>query len=665
MLGSRRKLSVVIPVFLATTALALPAASRATDSTWRPIAPESGYVSMVVADPRSGQVFAATSRSGIYRSDDRGATWQTSGQGLSGDGVTLLRAAPGAVYAIVNSRLYRTAEGGTSWIATGLTEPPADLALAPSAPEILYVLVPGPRLLRSDDGGVHWTATGGFLPPDVDRLAVDPGDPNHLYASTSAGPFWASLDGGVHWSRAGALPPDEFHHDLVASPAVPATLYIVANGKLLRSRDHGAHWRRIDLTFPAALTFPAGGGVFSIAVLAFPTPRLYAAVGRSRVGLPTRGLLYVSPDEGGSWRLLERSQALHSVAVDPARPRRIYLGAEEQGVLWSRDTGAHWTPGAGLRDVLGLDVAVDPVTPGRLYLSTALGLSTTADGGITWTSLPITPPAFPYRPYRVTPDPKTAGALYVVSGSTDSPSTPSLYRSYDYGASLAPVGGLPAGLDIEEVAIDPVDPRHQFAVGFDSLTACNSFDCVIYPHFQAFSSADGGATWRSFVEPLVGPKDEGLFTGVRIDPLDSRNVYLIGGKSFRSTDRGSSWVPVSLGTSPVRDLVFDPFAEHVLYAAAPTLWKSLDLGLTWAPLTGLPVGVLRLVADRKTPGTLYATTAGSGVWVTTDGGASWAPLGSGLPSLPVQALAADPLEAGHLFATTFGYGGLYVLGVSP
>jgi photosystem II stability/assembly factor-like uncharacterized protein len=634
---------------------ALSAAPGAVTTDWRPIAPQSGYVPSVVADPQSGQVFAVTNESGVYRSDDRGVTWRTSNQGLPPERVTLLRAAPGAVYAIVNARLYRTTEGGTSWVATGLAESLFGLALAPSAPETLYALVQGPRILRSDDGGVDWEETGGFLEQQFDQLAVDPGDPNRLYASTSGGPFWTSLDGGAHWTQVGTLPPDQYHHDLITSPSVPATLYIVAGGKLQRSRDHGAHWSRIDSTFPS------DGGVLSVAALAFPTPRLYATVGRFPVGRPTLGLLYVSPDEGATWRLLKRSSALHSVAVDPARPRRIYLGTEQQGVLWSGDAGARWTQGNGLRDIAGLDVAVDPVTPGRLYLSTTLGLSTTADGGATWRSLPLAPP---FYPYRVTPDPQTAGTLYVLPRSSGPPIA-SLYRSHDFGATLEPVN-LPAGLNLEEVAIDPEDPRHQLAVGAAPHVVCNSFDCISCPHYQAFSSTDGGATWASFVDTLVGAEDFGIFTGVRIDPLDSRNIGLIGGQSFLSLDRGSSWVSLQFSSGPlVKDLVFDPFQEKVLYAAAPTLWKSLDGGLTWARLTGLPLGVLRLAADRKTPGTLYAAVAGLGVWVTTDSGVHWAPLGAGLPNLPVRALVADPSRAGHLFATTLGYGGLYVHDANP
>lgn len=94
---------------------------------------------------------------------------------------------------------------------------------------------------------------------------------------------------------------------------------------------------------------------------------------------------------------------------------------------------------------------------------------------------------------------------------------------------------------------------------------------------------------------------------------------------------------------------------HSLQASfgARTLWKSVDDGATWAAVEDSPLGWLTVVvADPKTPGTLYAAAVDGGVFKSMDGGATWANAGKGLSPQSVQALAIDPNNPRTLFATT-------------
>ena len=54
------------------------------------------------------------------------------------------------------------------------------------------------------------------------------------------------------------------------------------------------------------------------------------------------------------------------------------------------------------------------------------------------------------------------------------------------------------------------------------------------------------------------------------------------------------------------------------------------------------------------PGTVYAGTEGEGMFKTTDGGGSWAPMNSGLPAGDVElfALAIDPTSPRTIYAGT-------------
>src|SRR5438093_7069568 len=58
---------------------------------------------------------------------------------------------------------------------------------------------------------------------------------------------------------------------------------------------------------------------------------------------------------------------------------------------------------------------------------------------------------------------------------------------------------------------------------------------------------------------------------------------------------------------------------------------------------------LALAIDPLTPATLYAGSSGGGVFKTTNGGASWTAMNSGLTNGTIQALAIDPLTPATLY----------------
>lgn len=59
-----------------------------------------------------------------------------------------------------------------------------------------------------------------------------------------------------------------------------------------------------------------------------------------------------------------------------------------------------------------------------------------------------------------------------------------------------------------------------------------------------------------------------------------------------------------------------------------------------------------LVLDPVDPEILYAATLQQGVFKTADGGATWAPLGTGLEGLTPRFLVIDPRSRDTLYAGT-------------
>jgi len=83
----------------------------------------------------------------------------------------------------------------------------------------------------------------------------------------------------------------------------------------------------------------------------------------------------------------------------------------------------------------------------------------------------------------------------------------------------------------------------------------------------------------------------------------------------------------------------------------------------WTPIGPKGRRILALAIDPQRPTTLYAGTDG-GVYKSTDGGANWQAINTGLTNLGVNALAIDPRTPTTLYAGTAG-GGVFRLVQAP
>jgi photosystem II stability/assembly factor-like uncharacterized protein len=74
--------------------------------------------------------------------------------------------------------------------------------------------------------------------------------------------------------------------------------------------------------------------------------------------------------------------------------------------------------------------------------------------------------------------------------------------------------------------------------------------------------------------------------------------------------------------------------------------------------SGLHAGgiLFAMAVDPSSPSTIYVGSAGSGLWKTTDGGASWRPISDSLPTLAVAAIAVDPSASSRVYVATPNFG---------
>lgn len=188
------------------------------------------------------RVLVAMSTGGVYRTEDRGASWAPANQGIKvnfspeeypeyGQCVHKVAADPAdpdRLYLQNHGGVYRSDDWGGQWvpIASGL---PADFGFPvlahPRRARTLYLFPlqadarrapPEGRChpYRSDDGGGSWYPLHKGLPEEGfwvgvlrDALCTDGADPAGIYFGSRGGEVFASQDEGESWSQiAGHLP---------------------------------------------------------------------------------------------------------------------------------------------------------------------------------------------------------------------------------------------------------------------------------------------------------------------------------------------------------------------------------------------------------------------------------------------------------------------------
>lgn len=183
-------------------------------------------------------------------------------------------------------------------------------------------------------------------------------------------------------------------------------------------------------------------------------------------------------------------------------------------------------------------------------------------------------------------------------------------------------------------------------------------------------SDDEGTTWQ----PIFDDQPSTSIGDIAVAPSNSAIVWVGTGEAnlfrasmpgvglFKSTDGGRTFSHAGLtDTHTIARIVIHPANPDIVYVAASGhawtdnetrgVFKTTDGGRTWSKILykSPRTGAIDLVVDPSEPNTLYAATwqrirrkwsdprvepgyGESGVWKTTDGGATWTDANRGLPA---------------------------------
>ena len=348
-----------------------------------------------------------------------------------------------------------------------------------------------------------------------------------------------------------------------------------------------------------------------------------------------------------------------ALAADPNASQVFYVGTETAGVYKTTDTGGSWqTARTGLPPTAEvISLRVDPQNPNIVYAGTdAVGIIwKSQDAGETWTNFTHNMPsgtfAYAYQAFNIVVEPHNSNAIYVGLGGYEG----QIYKTTDGGTTWWVMdSGIPRDREnytkpVLALAMDPDQPSVLYAGGRD---------------FGVYKTTDGGANWTALNDGVPSYRDlYKAVTALTIDPLHgNRPAGIIDGQYY-VFGADSKWSQVSTGYGVNNSydhahLYFHPTDPKIIYSAGGSLTKSSDGGINWVSLNSGPYnGAFPDVAlHLSAPNTLLAANQSSGggntggVRKSPNGGLGWIDASVGLTAQPIQGVAIDPQNPKNLYA---------------
>lgn len=334
-----------------------------------------GFVTAIAGND-GGVAYAATNGASgiaIFRSDDRGTSWQQTASAPPAI-VEQLAVSGDILFAATEDGFYVSVDGGASWQLdqAGLNAMCSlFLAAADGTRTTLYTGVTANGVLVGPDASGGWSraaSPSAFVGNDV---AVDPNDALRSVAPTYAGPA-VSSDGGLTYEPASDQ--SFFYRTLMIDPRYGDVMYAaVYPNAVWKSSDAGHTW---DTVFASDTL----GDIWDLA--ADPASgRVYALYAHA----------LVASGDGTRWdEILHTSSpndTFHEVEVAPTSPATLFVDGSDV-VRVSHDGGRRWQPLSFPGSIAVInDIAVDPSRARTVYATNARDgdqVYRSDDAGVTW-----------------------------------------------------------------------------------------------------------------------------------------------------------------------------------------------------------------------------------------------------------------------------------------
>jgi photosystem II stability/assembly factor-like uncharacterized protein len=347
----------------------------------------------------------------------------------------------------------------------------------------------GAFILTADGKREKWDVSGPFFAGwQIYHLKGSPADPNRIYASQTSDWFGQTMqrssDGGKTWETVGnkfvydGVPGTHQWYDGTAHPwefkrvwhlepslTDPDTVYAgIEDAALFTSTDGGQSWGEVP-------------------------------------GLRQHG-------SGPKWQPGAGGMCLHTIILDPANAKRMYIAISAAGAFRTDDGGTTWKPiNKGLYSKYIPDptaevghcvhrIAMHPSRPNTLFMQKHWDVMRTDNSGDQWTEVSGNLPTdFGFVIDVHAHEPET---VYVVPIKSDSEHFPldgklQVFRSKTGGNEWEP---LTKGLPQQDCYVNVL----RDAMAVDSLDKCGVYFGTTGG--QVYASNDAGNTWNAIVRDL-------------------------------------------------------------------------------------------------------------------------------------------------------------------
>ena len=673
-----------------------------------------GRVGAVAGDPLDSRTFYfGSTGGGVWKTTDGGVFWDNVSDGFfkraSVGALAVASADPNVIYAGMGEScirgnvshgdgVYRSSTAGKTWSHLGLadTRHISRVRVHPTNPDLVYVAAlghaHGPNqergIFRSSDGGTNWEHVL-FRSQDAGAsdLSMDPNNPRVLYASfwetrrtpwslTSGGEgsgLFKSIDGGDTWtdiSRNKGLPKGVLGKiGVSASGAQRDRVFAIVeaeNGAVFRSDDGGETWERLSEDR-------------NMRQRAWYYHHIFADPRDAETVWVLSMETWKSNDGGQTFAEFATPHGdNHDLWIDPHDTQRMIQG-NDGGATVSYNGGLTWTSIYNQPTAEMYHVTTDTRTPYRVH---------GAQQDNTTISVPSRSPLAAI----------SNSENWEIGGGESGyiavrPDNPDIIFAGSYLGFLTRYDHATGQARSIEVWPEDVlgagarEAKYRFQWTFPTLLSPHDPNVLYVTGNHVFRSTDEGTTWQEISPDLTrndptktessgGPLTQdntgaeyyGTIFAFAESPIE-RGLLWAGtddGLVHISHDAGKTWQNVTPPGLPEWTLVSiiepSPHAAASAYLAAtrhklddfaPYLFKTSDYGASWTRITnGLPDNVFaRVIREDPTQrGLLYAGTE-TGLFFSTDDGASWQPLQGNLPVVPIHDLVVKEPEGDLVLAT--------------
>ncbi|GEM_PF-924656 len=667
----------------------------------------SGRVTCIAVHPtNANKVYVGTAQGGVYRSLDGGTTWTAifdTAQTLAIGAIAIDPVTPTTVfvgtgegnlgsgcyfgvglYRIINAETSPTLEGpfqtrtngggGNAFLNTAITSIVIDptntnnmlignnqgiAGISNSPNQIAFI---GLYLCTNAQAVtptfVRVTGLPGGGAAAVTDIAMEPGAPNTVVVgvqdfftgSLNTG-IWRStnaISGGAAstWTRTldytGTLNSIKLTNNKIGAVVnVTAATSESSNGRLRKSTDGGQTWGAAISALGAPGTGFCGGQCsYDIAIAIDPANANIIYLGGSANG--NNGSVLVKATNGTTFSRIDTGLHAdsHALAIAPSLTTTVYTG-NDGGVWKSTDSGGSWTSlnNTGFSATQFQSIAVHPVNQN-------FSIGGTQDNGTNW-----------YQPAATwTRADFGDGGFALIDQNATNTTNVTMYHTYFNGVGAGNFVGL------ARVTNTACATEGQWVFrGAGIVDAGVGCEGVAFGANNGLSLSD---TAVLFYAPMA------------LGPGNPNTLYFGTDRLYRSINRGDTMTVVSqapiVASTPISAIGIAPQNDNVRIVglrngqifATTTGSGALTDKLFPAPTNpGSTTNkfISRVVVSPSDPNVAYVAlsyyaAAGQGIWKTsnlsTAPTATWTASGSGIPSIPVNALVVDPSNANHLYAGT-------------